>query len=313
VNLLECMEMFVEVVEREGFSRAATTLQMSPAKVSTQIHNLEEHLGVQLLSRTTRSCTLTEEGETYYARCKQILNDVSAAEASLSGARENPQGRLRIDASVTLINRVLLPVIYRFREKYPAIELEFLHTAHVFDVKQQGMDVMLRLGPLEDSSMIARPMARTDLVTAAAPSYLARRGVPRTPDELARHDCLNYLDPFTGRLAEWNFVRGDERFIFTPERKLSFNQGESRLAAAVQGLGIYRGLSVGLDRLLQSGALQLLLEDWTTPAPMLYVAHANHRNLPVKIRVFVDFLLECFPPSTDMEAELPTVSDHLVA
>jgi LysR family transcriptional regulator for bpeEF and oprC len=254
---------------------------------------------------------LTAEGEAYYARCKQILGDVAAAEAALGGTRDMPQGRLRIDASITLINRVLLPVIGRFRERHPAIELELLHTEHVYDIKQQGMDVMLRLGPLDDSSLIARPLARVKLVTAAAPSYLARRGVPRAPDELPNHDCLNFLDPVTGRIAEWEFVRGDERFIFTPERKLSFNQGESRLAAAVMGLGIYRGMRIGLENLLASGALHLLLEDWTTPAPLLYVAHASHRNLPARIRAFVDFLLECYPPGTDTVGTASADSDAL--
>ena len=184
MNLIECMHMFVHVVEREGFSRAAMTLQISPAKVSTQIHHLEEHLGVQLLSRTTRSCTLTEEGETYYAHCKQIISDIAAAEAALSSTRAKPHGRLRVDASVTLINRLILPVIARFREQNPAIELEFLHTEHLFDSKQEGMDVMLRMGPLDDSSLIARPLGRVMMVTAAAPSYLARCGMPHSPADL---------------------------------------------------------------------------------------------------------------------------------
>jgi LysR family transcriptional regulator for bpeEF and oprC len=296
MNQLECMQMFVQVVEREGFSRAAITLQMSPAKVSTQISHLEAHLGVQLLSRTTRSCTLTDEGRAYYEHCKRIFADIADTEAGLATARTEPHGRLRIDASVTLINRLILPVIGRFHERYPDVELEFLHTEHLFDSRQDGMDVMFRLGPLEDSNLIARPLGRIMLVTAAAPAYLARRGTPKAPTDLTAHECINFLDPHTGRVKVWEFVRDNETLSITPGQGFSFNQGESRLAAAVMGLGIYRGLALSLDRLLQDGSLQLVLEDWTTPAPPIYVAHANHRNIPGKIRAFVEFMVECYPP-----------------
>ena len=302
MNQLECMHMFVQVVEREGFSRAAISLQMSPAKVSTQINHLEEHLGVQLLSRTTRSCTLTDEGRAYYTHCKRVLADIAETEAALTNTRAEPHGRLRIDASVTLINRLLLPVIGKFHARYPEVELEFLHTEHLFDSKQEGMDVMVRLGPLDDSSLIARPLGRTMMVTAAAPAYLARRGVPKVPADLSEHDCINFLDPHTGRLMVWEFVKDNETVSITPGPGIAFNQGESRLAAAVMGLGIYRGMLLSLDRLLEDGSLKLVLEDWITPAPPIYVAYVSHRNIPSKIRAFVDFLVECYPPRQPMVA-----------
>jgi DNA-binding transcriptional LysR family regulator len=173
------------------------------------------------------------------------------------------------------------------------------------------MDVMLRLGPLEDSNLIARPLSRAIIVTAAAPSYLARRGAPRTPEDLAEHDCINFLDPLTGRIAEWDFMRGNEKFLITPERNISFNQGESRLAAAVMGLGVYRGMRVGIAHLLRTGSLRLILEEWNSSAPPLYVAYASHKNLPAKIRVFVDFMLACYPPGQDMPDTWPVAADSL--
>src|SRR5262249_24417769 len=163
--------------EHESFSRAASAMEISLAKTSMQIRDLEQHLGVQLLSRTTSRSTPTEIGQAYYEHCKRILGDIAATEAVLSNQSSQPHGRLRIDASVTLVNRVLLPVIGKFRAQYPAIELEFLHTNHIYDSTQEGMDVMLRLGPLKDSRLIARPLARAATVTAAAPSYLAIRGI----------------------------------------------------------------------------------------------------------------------------------------
>jgi LysR family transcriptional regulator for bpeEF and oprC len=295
MNQLECMRIFVRVVEQGGFSRAAISLHISPAKVTSQINHLEQHLGVQLLSRTTRSCSLTEEGTAYYAHCKRILADIAETEAALTSSRAEPRGRLRIDASVTLINRLLLPIIGKFQERHPDVELEFLHTEHLFDSKQEGMDVMIRLGPLDDSNLIARPLGRTVMVTAAAPAYLARRGIPRVPADLAAHECINFLDPHTGRIAIWEFTRDNKAVSIAPGPGLSFNQGESRLAAAVMGLGIYRGMLFSLARLLEDGSLKLVLEDWTTPAPPIYIAYDSHRNISNKIRTFVDFVVECYP------------------
>ena len=293
--------MFVEVVERASFSRAAIALQMSAAKVSTQISNLERYLGVQLLSRTTRACAMTEEGEAYYAHCKHVLAEIAETEALFNHTRKAPQGRLRVDASVTFINRLLLPVLGEFRERFPAIELELIHTEHVFDVKQEGLDVMFRMGPLHDSGVIARQLGVTNMVTAASPSYLKRCGEPQTPHDLMHHQCINYLDSHTGRSLPWEFEDEGGRIIIRPSGGLAFNQGESRLAAAVQGLGIYRGLELNLEHLLQQGALKLILNNWVTPSPPIYVAYARHKHLSSKVRAFVDYIAECYPPGQSIQ------------
>ena len=227
MNQLECMQMFVEVAAQARFSRAAATLHISPAKVSTQISNLEQYLGVQLLSRTTRTCTLTDDGKRYYAHCKRVLADMAETEALLSRSQQRPEGRLRINASITFINRLLLPVLGSFRSRYPGIELEVLHSEHVFDVQQEGFDVMLRL------------------------------------------------------------------------------------AAAVMGQGIYRGLRLGLDRLLSNGALKLILHDWVTPSPPILVAYEHHRRLSSRVRVFVDFMVKCFPPGKAIHLVPSTACDPL--
>lgn len=311
MNQFECMRMYVEVVEHAGFSKAAVALQMSPAKVSTQISNLEKHLGVQLLSRTTRTCALTDDGESYYAHCKRVLADIDQTEASLGRARGVPQGRLRIDASVTFINRLLLPVLGTFRARYPEIEIEMLHTAHVFDVQTEGLDVMFRLGPLHDSSLIARQLGTTVMVTAAAPSYLARYGEPHTPQDLMKHQCIHFLDSTTGRLMPWDFERSGEGVQIRPPAGLSFNQGESRLAAAVMGLGIYRGIRLNLDRLLAAGALKLVLQDWVTPSPPIYIAYEHHRNLSSRVRAFVDFMVGCYPAGKPIDSLPSLIADPL--
>jgi LysR family transcriptional regulator for bpeEF and oprC len=296
MNQLECMQMFVQVVEREGFSRAASSMQMSPAKMSTQIQGLEAHLGVQLLSRTTRAVALTEDGTSYYQHCKRVLADIAETEGLFSQSQGAPRGRLRIDASVSLTTRVLLPVLAAFRARYPDIQLELLHTAHLFDSQQEGLDVMLRLGPLDNSALIARPLGSAELITVAAPDYLARRGIPTTPQDLLQHECIAFIDPFTGRRRPWSYCRNGNDIAIAPHSGLAFNQGESRLAAAVMGLGVYQGVNIGLDRLLQDGSLVELLQDWTSPAPPIYVAYARHGYLASRTRAFVDFLVERYPP-----------------
>jgi LysR family transcriptional regulator for bpeEF and oprC len=311
MNQFECMRMYVKVVEHAGFSKAAIALQMSPAKVSTQISNLEKHLGVQLLSRTTRTCALTDDGESYYAHCKRVLADIDQTEALLGRSRGTPQGRLRVDAPVTFINRLLLPVLGAFRARYPEIDIEMLHTPNVFDVQPDGLDVMLRMGPLRDSGLIARQLGSTVMVTAAAPAYLARCGEPKTPHDLLKHQCINYLDCKTGRVFDWKFERSGEVIELTPAAGLSFNQGESRLAAAVMGLGIYRGIRLNLDRLLAAGALKLILQDWVTPAPPIYIAYEHHRHLSSRVRAFVDFMVGCYPAGKPIDSLASLTADPL--
>jgi LysR family transcriptional regulator for bpeEF and oprC len=294
------MEMFVKVVEHAGFSKAAAVLQISPGKVSSQISNLEQQLGVQLLSRTTRMCTLTEDGETYYAHCKRVIADISATREILARSHGNPRGRLRIDSPGTLTHRLLLPVLVTFQARYPDIELQIFHTDHVYESQREGFDVMLRLGPLQDSGLVARQLGIATMITAAAPAYLTRYGEPKTPRDLEAHRCIHFLDSDTGRVSPWEFRRADEHVKIRPPLGLCFNLGEARLAA-VTGLGIYCGMRLGTEKLLAEGSLKLLLQDWAPPPPPVYVVYEHHNHLPDRVPAFVNFILECFPPGRAME------------
>jgi LysR family transcriptional regulator for bpeEF and oprC len=170
---------------------------------------------------------------------------------------------------------------------------------------------MFRLGPLHDSSLIARPLGTTVMVTAAAPSYLARYGEPQAPQDLMKHQCINYLDSKTGRTLPWDFGRSGEVLQIHPPAGLSFNQGESRLAAAVMGFGIYRGIRLNLDRLLAAGALKLILQDWVTPSPPIYIAYEHHRHLSSRVRAFVDFMVGCYPAGKPIDSLASLTADPL--
>jgi LysR family transcriptional regulator for bpeEF and oprC len=311
MNQLECMRIFVKVVEHSSISRAARALQVSPATVSTQLTQLERHLQAQLVIRTTRNLNVTDDGATYYSHCKKVLAEIIETEVLLSGDHSDPRGRLRIDASVTFSNRLVLPVLGGFRNRFPGIEVELLHTEHLSDSSQQGFDVMIRLGPLQDSTLVARLLGSVNMLIAASPRYLDKHGEPKNPHELMQHTCLNFIEPLSGRITPWEFRRGDERVTIHPRPGIGFNQGESRLAAALLDMGVYLGMYLNIDHLLNDGSLKAILTDWTASSLPIYVAYSQHRNLSPKVRAFVDYMLDCYPGELAIRATLRAKGDVL--
>lgn len=300
MNQLQCMRVFVEVVEKNSFGHAAHALRMATASVSVQVKNLESHLGTRLLYRTTRSITLTEEGARYYRHCKRVIEEMENMEASLSGAKSAPRGRLRVDADESYVCNLLVPVLPEFFDRYPDIHIDFVHTGHFFDINDTGADVMLRMftSPPEDPSVIARPIGTTQLVCAASPEYLEEHGTPRTPQDLSMHRCLLFMDTLTGRRWEWVFERGGERIVCDFPDAVAFCQRLARVAAAVRGIGILRDLQCDITQQLRSGQLRQVLEDWVSPAPRSYVVYGQSRQETGKVQAFADFVLEKYPATS---------------
>jgi LysR family transcriptional regulator for bpeEF and oprC len=192
MNKLQAMEVFVQVVDAGGFTRAAEHLQLPKATVSTLIQSLETALSVKLLHRTTRQVSVTADGAAYYERCLRILSDVREAEESLSRTRLSPSGRLRVDAPTGLASLVLIPALPEFFQRYPDIQLELGCSDRTVDLIEEGVDCAVR-GALADSSLIARRVGILEFITCAAPSYLDNFGRPVHPEELKRHRCVNYF------------------------------------------------------------------------------------------------------------------------
>lgn len=284
------MEVFVRVVEEGSFSAAARRLGLTPSAIAKLIGRLEERLGVRLLARSTRSLRPTPEGDLFYEQASRILADIAEAEAGVSGALA-PRGRLRISASIPFGTHCVVPLLPEFRARFPAVTLDVSLTDEVVDILAERTDVAIRHGPLRDSSLQARKLGVSRRVLIAAPSYLERRGVPRTPADLAAHDCLtfNYRRSFT----DWVLGGPDGPKPMQVSGPLVVNNGETLRQAVLAGMGIGRTALYHVRPDLAAGRLVELLPDYD-PCEMeeIHALFLGRGTMPARVRAFIDFLVE---------------------
>jgi LysR family transcriptional regulator for bpeEF and oprC len=294
MNKLQAMQVFVRVVETGALTRAANSLRMPKATVTSLIQQLEATLGVKLLNRTTRKVSVTRDGAAYYPRCVAILAEVRETEESLAQRHAAPQGRLRVEVPTLMARLVIVPALPGFFAKYPDIDLQLGCSEWRSDLIEQGIDCALWSGELEDSTLIARRVGQLYFGTCAAPSYLAVHGVPHHPDELKQHRCINHFSPRTGRIFDWVFAKNGIRLQTTLRGHIALDDENSYLAAAEAGLGVAQIPAFVLADAMERGTLELLLGDWfPEPAP-LNVVYPENRHLSNKIRVFVEWVAETF-------------------
>jgi DNA-binding transcriptional LysR family regulator len=288
MDRLDSMAVFARVVESGSLSAAARTLGVSLASVSRQLAALEEKLGARLLSRTTRRLSLTEGGRAYYARCKRILGDVEEAEAEVSQFQASPSGRIVVSASMLFGSIFLAPVLSGFLDRYPRVSLELPLTDRFVNLVEEGIDLAVRVGGLADSSLVARRIGVFRRVVCAAPRYLKRRGVPREPAEVARHDCLIF-----SMLAEadrWRFSR-DGRDIAVPvEGRLRSNSQEVLLRAALDSAGIMLAPSWLVRDHVAKGRLRVVLQEFEPEPTPIHILYPHARLLSAKVRALIDYL-----------------------
>ncbi|WP_229186901.1 LysR family transcriptional regulator [Bradyrhizobium oropedii] len=285
------MAAFVRAVETGSLSAAARSLPSSLTSVSRQISALEEHFGTRLLLRTTRQLALTDDGRILYERAKSVLGEVREIEAALARDPQRPSGRIRL-SSPSLIGRlVIAPLLVEFLRRYPALSVDLLLIDRPVDMIEEDIHLAIRIGRLRDSQLVARRLTDLQMIVCAAPDYLARRGEPRTPGDLAGHDCLVFSDsPGT---ADWRFADGTKTGRkFRISGRLWMNSLEALLAAARDGAGIVRVPSWQVQSDLASGRLQrLLIAHEPAPAPLHLMLQPARLASP-KIRAFVDYLVE---------------------
>ncbi|MYM73995.1 LysR family transcriptional regulator [Duganella sp. FT134W] len=294
MNKLQAMEVFVQVVDAGGFTRAADAMQLPKATVSTLIQALEGALAVKLLHRTTRHVSVTADGAAYYERCLRILSDVREAEESLSRTRLSPSGRLRVDAPTGLASDVIVPALPQFFEQYPDIQLELGCSDRPVDLIEEGVDCAVRGGALGDSSLIARRVGILHFVTCASPAYLERYGRPGHPNELMHHRCVNYFSARTGKIFDWDFTRDGERVQVALPGHIALNDSNAYIAAGIAGLGIVQMANFMMEPMLKDGRFELLLEDWISDPLPIHVVYPQNRHLSAKVRVFVEWVAELF-------------------
>lgn len=282
---------FVRTAQLKSFAAAARQLGVSPSAVGKSVARLEDHLGLRLLNRTTRSISLTPEGALFFEHCVRILEQLTEAENVVASGQATPRGRLRVDLPVTLGRVAIVPALPAFTQSYTELELDISFNDRLVDPIEEGVDVVVRIGEVPDSRLIARRLGRQGLVTCAAPAYLERFGIPQHPHELRSHECLRYKHPSSGRHRLWRFRVAERDSEIAASGRFSFSDGEALVQAAVCGLGIVQVPDYMAQTQLQQGRLQPLLDAYRPPETPISVLWPSNRHLSPKVRAFVDFLL----------------------
>lgn len=295
MDQIQAMRIFVRVVEAGTFTRAADSLSLPKATVTKHVQALEARLRVKLLNRTTRRVTVTPDGAAYYDRTVRLLTDLDDIEASMTNARANPRGRLRVDVGTAVAQLLILPHLADFHARYPDIQVDLGVSDRMVDLIGDNVDCVIRGGELADQSLVARRIGSLEFITVASPDYLARHGTPAHPLEIEqKHMSVIYSSPQTGRHYPLEFHQDDESIEITGPYRLSVNESNAYLTSLVSGLGIGQITTFQAVRHFEAGTLVQLLPQWTQPLLPVYVVYPPNRHLSAKVRAFVDWAAELF-------------------
>lgn len=294
MDRLHALRVFVRVAELGSFTRAAAALGLSRARVSEAVGELERSLGVRLLHRTTRQVALSDDGRAYYERCRSILSDLDDADALVARGRGRVRGRLRLAMPMALARAFVVPALPAFLAEHPELALEVRLNNAALHLLEDGVDCAISYGLPTDEGLVATSIMETHLSTCASPSYLARRGTPREPEELLQHDCVAFLALDSAREAAWSFLEHGQRTSLFPRAKLGFNSMEACVAAAEAGLGVTQVLSSLVDAALAGKRLHPVLESHAAPGPSIFVVYPPQREASPRLRALVAFLRAAF-------------------
>lgn len=294
MDRFQAMQVFVRVVDSNSFTRAADSLGLPRATVTTAVQQLENLLQVRLLNRTTRRISLTPDGAAYYERCARILADVEEAETSFREVSRGPRGKLRIDVPPPIGRLVLIPHMCEFHSRYPDIELAIGMGDRPVDLVRESVDCVIRVGELQDSSLVGRRIGTMETVTCASPDYIERHGEPRVLADLQHHRAVHYFSSRTGRIYDLDFVVEGEVTEVKVPGKVSVNDSDAYVASGLQGFGLIQPPRFMVQAHLQSGALREVLPQWRPSSMPISVVYPHNRHLSPKVRAFVDWAAELF-------------------
>ena len=291
-RILSGVSVLAAVVDGGSFVKAAELIGLTDSGVSRAIGRLEARLGVRLLDRTTRSVSLTDEGRRFYEEVKPHLNAIEDAATVASGAVSAVRGRLKVDIDPFFLPLVLAGRLGAFCERYPELAIEFVTSEHVGDLVSVGIDLAIRFGQPRLATLVSRKLIDAPILTLASPRYLERHGRPEHPSDLARHRCLQFLDPYTGRPFDWEFISDTETIGVPTRGPLTFTDPKSMLEECLAGTGVAQVIGWGVKDLLASGALVDLFPDWHGERFPLFAFHPSRNHPPAKVRAFVEFCVE---------------------
>ncbi len=287
------LELYVHIAEQGSLTRAAELAGLSNAAVSRHLTRLEQRLSARLVERNTRRLYLTEVGQEFYRRCKNILAEMQEAESAVNATVFNPAGDLRVTSSLSFAMRHIAPLLPEYTRRYPNVNVHVMTANRYYDLIDNGIDLAIRTREFEsDSNLTIRKLAETRRILAASPRYLDRAGTPRTVEDLSRHKMLLYT--YSNRYDELRFSREDEVRVLPVKGLLEANDGQVLRAAALEGLGILVQPKYIIYEELVAGRLVPVLDHWDLPRLTINIAYPNRQYLPAKTRTFIDFLVEHF-------------------
>jgi DNA-binding transcriptional LysR family regulator len=293
---LQSLLAFSETAKRGSFAAASRELGATPSTLAKSVARLEGSLGLRLFHRTTRQVSLTPDGERLFLRCQRVLAELEALQSDASGISAQPSGVLRADLPIVFGRKVVLPLLAGLAQKHPALELDVRLSDAYVDLVKDGIDVAVRVGPLSDSSLVARRFASQRLMFVAAPAYLARRGTPRKVEDLAAHDAVVNRMPTSGRDRPWELSVDGNIVTLPPPARYRFNDGDAMVEAVRLGLGIGQMPDYMVSDHLASGELVALLTAHRPPAQPIHAVMPASRMVPARVRVFLEALAELPAP-----------------
>ena len=294
MNQLLAIRVFARVVETGSFTKAADSLELPKTTVSKLIRELERHLGVRLLQRTTRRLTVTADGASYYQLTNRLIHQLEDIDQGFSQAQGLPRGKVRVDIGGSVATLLVVPALPDFFARYPDIQLNLGVSDRPVDLISERVDCVIRGGPLTEQSLAVRRLGEVSWSTCASPSYLERYGIPTHPKELDDHLIVTYHSAATGRVLPARFQCNDERYQIEGKAILSVNESNAQLAAGVAGLGIIHTFSYTVKAHVERGELVPILRDWRPEAYPFHVLYPPNRHLSNRVRVFIDWLVERF-------------------
>ena len=291
MSLIQRMEIFARVAELASFTQAAEQLGLPKASVSTAVQQLENQLGTRLLHRTTRRVQLTQDGQVFHERCKDVLSDIDELQSLFQQQGGAPlQGRVRIDMSTGLARNAVIPRLPELLALHPRLELEISSTERRVDVVREGFDCVLRVGPVTDSGLVARPLGQMQMVNCASPGYLRAHGVPLTLQDLSQHRLVHYATTLGAPPSGFDHMDGALDRSLPMAGAVTVSSAEAYTAACLAGLGLIQVPLLGVQELLAQGRLVRVLDAWPARPMPLTLLYAHRRNLSKRVRVVMDWL-----------------------
>jgi len=287
---LQAYLAFSEAVKHGSFAAAGREMGMSASAIGKAIGRLEADLGIRLFHRTTRQISLTSDGHALHERCKRITDEIDALREEAAGARTEPCGLLRVNAPLLLGRKLLVPALAEIRRMYPQLAFEVTYSDNYVDLIKEGLDAVIRIGQLRDSSLVARQIGEQTLVICASPAYLKQHGTPRKPADISQHQCMAFRIPTTGTLRPWQLKANRKALELKPPSSIVMNDGEALVAAAVASMGLVQVPGNMAQGEIDAGRLLPVLTDYQPASLPISVVYASQRRITPRLRVLIDML-----------------------